>query len=173
MKLLFTESRRRIELRQLFNSPRAKPDLLFHLSRGAGFGSLTVFNLARRDFQHFTPRRMAVLFYQSDSPIVEQRQRAGAAGMTNDFADDLDPVLFTQPVAFDVEYDAFEDFLRFQQLSWQISILSRPRYSIMRSFKRARRPDFCLEFQAKFLYLFRRIHKNRPFNNSLFSGKPQ
>jgi GxxExxY protein len=52
-----------------------------------------------------------------------------------------------QPVAFDVEYGAFKNYLRFQQLSWQISILSRPRYSIMRSFKRARRPDLCFEFQ--------------------------
>jgi hypothetical protein len=43
----------------------------------------------------------------------------------------------------------------------------------MRSFKRARRPDFCLEFQAKFLYLFPRNHKTRQFNSSLFSGKSQ
>src|SRR5262245_23773324 len=92
---------------------------------------------------------MAVLFYQSDAPVVEQRQRAGAAGMANDFADDLDSVLFTQPVAFDVEYGAFEDYLRFQQLSWQIIVLSRPRYSIMRLFARARRPGYHLEFQAK------------------------
>jgi len=56
---------------------------------------------------------MAVLFYQSDSPVVEQRQRAGATRMTNDFADDLHPVLFTQPVAFDVEYGAFKNYLRF------------------------------------------------------------
>lgn len=49
---------------------------------------------------------------------------------------------------------------------------NKPRYSIMRSFKRARRPDFCLEFQAKFLYLFPRNHKNRHFNSSLFSGNP-
>jgi hypothetical protein len=87
---------------------------------------------------------MAVLFYQSDATVVEQRQRAGATGMANDFANDLDPVLLAQPVAYDVEHGAFEDFLRFQQLSWQTLVLSRPRYSIMRSFKRARRPDFYL-----------------------------
>jgi hypothetical protein len=112
------------------------------------------------------------LFYQSDATVIEQRQSSGAAGMANDFADDLDPVLFTQPVAFDVEYGAFEDYLRFQQLSWQAFILSRPRYSIMRSFARARRPDFYLEFQAKFLYLFPRSHKKRQFDSSLFSGNP-
>lgn len=43
----------------------------------------------------------------------------------------------------------------------------------MRSFKRARRPDFYLEFRSKFLYLFPRIHKKRQFNSTLFSGKPQ
>src|SRR5262245_4824770 len=103
---------------------------------------------------------MAVLFYQSDAPVFEQRQRSGAAGIANDFADDLDSVIFTQPVAFNVEYRAFEDFLRFQQLSWQTLILSRPRYSTMRSFERARRPDFYLEFQAKFLYLFPAVIKS-------------
>ena len=95
---------------------------------------------------------MAVLFYQGDAPIVEQRQSASAAGMTNDFADDLDSILFAQPVAFDVEHSAFEDFLRFQQLSWQISVLSQPRYSIMRSFARARRTDFCLIADRKCVY---------------------
>jgi hypothetical protein len=40
----------------------------------------------------------------------------------------------------------------------------------MRSFKRARRPDFCLEFQSKFLFLFPRSHKKRQFTNSFFSG---
>jgi hypothetical protein len=91
--------------------------------------------------------------------------------MTNDLADDLDPVLFAQPVALDVEHGAFEDFLRFQQLLWQTLVLSRPRYSIMRSFKHARRPDFYLEFQVKFPYLCPRSPKKRQFNNSLFSGK--
>src|SRR5262245_11103841 len=116
---------------------------------------------------------MAVLFYQSDATVVEQWQRAGAAGMANDFANDLDPVLIAQPVAFDVEHGAFEDYLRLQQFSWQALILSLARYSIMRSFKRARRPDFCLEFRAKFLYLFPRSHKKRQFNSCLFSGKSQ
>jgi len=42
----------------------------------------------------------------------------------------------------------------------------------MRLFARARRPDFCLEFQAKFLYLFPRSHKKRQFNGSLSAAIP-
>jgi hypothetical protein len=76
---------------------------------------------------------MAILSDQSHAPIVKQWRRAGASGMPNDVTNDLDPVLIEQTVAFDIEHDAFEYFLRFQQLSWQIGALSQPRYSIMRS----------------------------------------
>jgi hypothetical protein len=41
----------------------------------------------------------------------------------------------------------------------------------MRSFERARRPEFCLEFEAEFPYLFPRSHKKFSLNGSIFSGK--
>lgn len=96
------------------------------------------FDPPRRNFQQFAPRRMPVLPNQSHAPIAKQRQRAGASGMPDDIANDLDSVLFEQTVTFDIEHGSSEDFLRFQQLSRQIRILSQPRYSIMRLFKRAR-----------------------------------
>src|SRR5262245_66684121 len=103
IKFLITKSRRRIELRQLVNAPCGKTYLLFELARGAHFGSFTVFNSARGDFQQLAPRRMPVLSDQGDASVVEQRQRAGPPGMTNDFANDLDPVLVEQTVTYNVE----------------------------------------------------------------------
>src|SRR5215471_476904 len=104
MEPLCAESRRRIEFQQLFDPLRAETDFLFRLSRRAHFGSFTVFDFARRDFQQFASRRMAVLLYQSDAPVVEQGQRAGAASVGDDLANNPDPVLIKQTVAVNVEY---------------------------------------------------------------------
>ena len=93
----------------LFRStPCSKTYLLFDLARGAHIGRLTILNSSRGDFQQFAPRRMTVLSDQSDAPVVEQWQRAGPSRMTNDFANDLNPVLVEQTVAFNVENSSVE-----------------------------------------------------------------
>jgi hypothetical protein len=98
---LFAEAGSGVETGEPLDAPRAETGLLFNLASGAEFGILARLDPPGRDLEQLGAGRMAVLTDKGDSSIGKERQRASAAGMTDNIADHLHAVRLGEAIAVD------------------------------------------------------------------------